>query len=57
MMAYMDSGFEIFTSIFDRLALQMSKCQLEAKILERMMKERKYPKPEPPPHEGTIHKN
>ena len=26
MMAYMDSGFKKFTSIHDRLALQLSKC-------------------------------
>ena len=37
-MAYMDSGFKKFTSIYDRLAIVMNKCLKEIAIPESMTK-------------------
>ena len=40
MIAYMDSGFKKFTSIHDRLAIEMNRCLEEAEMLEWMTKEK-----------------
>ena len=40
MMVYIDDGFQKLTSIDDTLAVQLSKCQNEANILEWMTKKK-----------------
>ena len=53
-MAYMDSGLKKFTSIHDRLALQLSKCQEEASIIQMDDNEENYPDPERAPEKETF---